>query len=71
MACERAEHVLPQVRPYLADLPVLADSGYEGASADVHVPVKSPQAAGNWTRIPEPGTRCLGPCATRANAASP
>jgi len=36
------EHVLPQARPYLKDLPLLADSGYEGASADVHVPVKKP-----------------------------
>jgi DDE superfamily endonuclease len=31
--------VLPQARPYL---PLLADSGYEGAGAGVHVPVKKP-----------------------------
>ncbi len=36
------EHVLPGLRPYLKDLPVLADSGYEGAGAGVHVPVKKP-----------------------------
>jgi DDE superfamily endonuclease len=34
--------VLPQARPYLKDLPFLADSGYEGAGAGVHVPVKKP-----------------------------
>ena len=34
------QHVLPGARPYLADLPVLADSGYEGAGVGVHVPVK-------------------------------
>jgi len=36
------EHVLPEARPYLTDLPFLADSGYEGAGAGVHVPVKKP-----------------------------
>lgn len=36
------QHVLPQARPYLKDLPMLADSGYEGAGAGVHVPVKKP-----------------------------
>jgi hypothetical protein len=36
------ELVLPEARPYLKDLPVLADSGYEGAGAGVLVPVKSP-----------------------------
>jgi hypothetical protein len=36
------EHVLPEARPYLKDLPFLADSGYEGAGAGVHVPVKKP-----------------------------
>jgi len=36
------ELVLPQARPYLKDLPILADSGYEGAGAGVHVPVKKP-----------------------------
>jgi hypothetical protein len=39
------ELVLPGLRPYLKNLPVLADSGYEGAGAGVHVPVKRP--AGN------------------------
>ena len=36
------ELVLPQARPYLKDLPFLADSGYEGAGAGVFVPVKKP-----------------------------
>jgi hypothetical protein len=40
------EHVLPQARPYLQDLPVLADSGYEGAGAGVHIPVKNPAGGG-------------------------
>jgi hypothetical protein len=40
------EHVLPQARPYLQDLPVLADSGYEGAGSGVHVPVKNPAGGG-------------------------
>jgi hypothetical protein len=34
--------VLPEARPHLKDLPILADSGYEGAGAGVHVPVKKP-----------------------------
>jgi hypothetical protein len=37
------ELVLPAARPYLRKLPVLADSGYEGAGAGVHVPVKKPR----------------------------
>jgi hypothetical protein len=36
------ELVLPGARLYLKDLPVLADSGYEGAGAGVLVPVKRP-----------------------------
>ena len=36
--------VLPVARPYLKDLPILADSGYEGAGAGVHVPVKKPRS---------------------------
>ena len=64
------ELVLPEARPYLKDLPFLADSGYEGAGAGVHVPVKKPPAA-NSISIRKPATRCCAPCATRANAASP
>jgi DDE superfamily endonuclease/Helix-turn-helix of DDE superfamily endonuclease len=37
------ELVLPGARPYLKDLPFLADSGYEGAGAGVLVPVKKPR----------------------------
>jgi hypothetical protein len=37
------ELVLPEARPYLGKLPFLADSGYEGAGAGVHVPVKKPR----------------------------
>jgi DDE superfamily endonuclease/Helix-turn-helix of DDE superfamily endonuclease len=40
------QHVLPGARPYLKDLPVLAGSGYEGAGAGVHVPVKKPPRGG-------------------------
>jgi hypothetical protein len=36
------ELVLPGARPYLKQLPFLADSGYEGAGAGVLVPVKKP-----------------------------
>ena len=36
------EHVLPGLRPWLKNLPVLAGSGYEGAGTGVHVPVKKP-----------------------------
>jgi hypothetical protein len=36
------EPVLPEARPYLKDLPFLADSGYEGVGAGVLVPVKKP-----------------------------
>ncbi len=36
------ELVLPEARPYLKDLPILADSRYEGAGAGVLVPVKKP-----------------------------
>ncbi len=36
------ELVLPEARPYLKDLPILADSGYEGAGAGVLVPVRRP-----------------------------
>jgi len=32
--------VLPEARPYLKKVPILADSGYEGAGAGVLVPVK-------------------------------
>src|SRR5438128_1743467 len=35
--------VLPEARPYLKDLPFLADSGFEGAGAGVHVPVRKPR----------------------------
>jgi len=36
------ELVLLQARPYLKNLPILADSGYEGAGPGVLVPVKKP-----------------------------
>jgi hypothetical protein len=47
------EQVLAVVRPYLKDLPLLADSGYEGAGHGVHVPVKKPAGGGEL----DPGTR--------------
>ncbi len=35
--------LLPAARPYTAKMPILADSGYEGAGKGVHVPVKKPR----------------------------
>lgn len=35
--------VLPGVRPFTATVPVLADSGYQGAGQGVHTPVKRPK----------------------------
>jgi hypothetical protein len=49
------EHVLAVVRPYLENLPVLADSGYEGAGHGIHVPVRKP--AGNRELDPDTRTR--------------
>ena len=40
------ELVLDVVRPYLGDMPILADPGYEGAGHGVHTPVKQPQDGG-------------------------
>jgi hypothetical protein len=37
------ELVLPGLKPYLREIPCLADSGYEGACAGVLVPVKEPR----------------------------
>ena len=54
------ELVLPAARPYLKDLPFLADSGYEGAGAEVLVPVKKARANSIWTR--KPVTCCCAPC---------
>ena len=58
--------VLAILAPYLQDLPVLADSGYEGAGHGVYTPVKKPKdgyeldadtrAYNNLLR----GLRCLG-----------
>jgi len=50
------ELVLPEARPYLKDLPILADSGYEGAGAGVLVPVKRP-ARGELDVNTKPATR--------------
>lgn len=35
--------VLPAARPYTGKMPILADSGYEGAGKGVHVPVRKPR----------------------------
>ncbi len=47
------ELVLGILRPYLKDLPVLADGGYEGAGHGVHTPVKRPSG----TQELDPDTR--------------
>ncbi|MEO3876804.1 transposase family protein, partial [Nonomuraea sp. B12E4] len=60
------EQVLATIRPYLKDLPLLADSGYEGAGLGVYVPVKRPAGGGELdvdTRTRNAllrGLRCLG-----------
>lgn len=64
------EFVLPGARPYLRDLPLPADSGYEEAGAGVLVPVEKPRR-GELDINTKPATHCCAPCATRANAASP
>jgi IS5 family transposase len=40
------EHVLAILRSFLNDLPVLADSGYDGAGCGIHVPVRRPAGGG-------------------------
>jgi hypothetical protein len=40
------EHVLAILRPFLKDLPVLADLGYYGAGCGIHVPVRKPAGGG-------------------------
>ena len=50
-----AQHLLAILRPFLKDLPVLADSGYEGAGHGVHVPVRKP--AGDRELDPDTRTR--------------
>lgn len=60
------EQVLAIIRPYLKEMPLLADSGYEGAGLGVHVPVKQPAGGGELdvdTRTRNAllrGLRCLG-----------
>jgi hypothetical protein len=34
------------LRPFLKDLPVVADSGYDGAGCGIHVPVRKPAGGG-------------------------
>ena len=38
--------MLAIARPCLKDLPVLADSGYEGAGYGIHAPVRKPAGSG-------------------------
>lgn len=64
------EQVLPAARLYLKNLPILADSGYEGAGPGVQVPVKNPAKA-NSASTRSPATSCFAASATRENAASP
>jgi hypothetical protein len=57
------EHALAILRPSLKDLPVLADSGYEGAGCGIHVPVRRPAGGGELdlnTRTRNALLRCLG-----------
>lgn len=61
--------VLPEARPYLKKVPILADSGYEGAGAGVLVPVKKPR--NGELDINTKTTCCSAEPATRENAPSP
>jgi hypothetical protein len=38
--------ILAVLRPYLKNLPVLADCGHEGAGCGIHIPVKQPAGGG-------------------------
>ena len=60
------ELILATLAPYLRDLPVLADGGYEGAGPGVHTPVKQPKDGygldpdtRTYNRLLR-GLRCLG-----------
>jgi hypothetical protein len=65
-------HALPALyRTAATNLPTLADLGYDGAGLGIHIPVKQPPAAGNWTLIPAPATSSSARCAAWANAGSP
>ena len=64
------QNVLGVLRPFLADLPVLADLGYEGAGCGVHVPAKKPQEPGNSASARGRVTRCSARPAAWASAAS-
>ena len=54
-----------------ADLPTLADPGYDGAGIGIHIPVKRPLAGGNSILVPAPVTPSSARCAASANAGSP
>jgi DDE superfamily endonuclease len=63
------ELVLPEARPYLKDLPILAGSGYEGAGAGV-TSRRGSQPAVNRIPMRKPATRFCDLCATKGNAGS-
>ena len=48
------EHLLVTLWPFLKDLPVLADSGYEGAGDGVHIPVRKPTGGRELDPVPDP-----------------
>jgi hypothetical protein len=48
------EQVLGVLGPFLAVMPVLVDSGYQGAGRRVHIPVKRPAGGGEL----DTDTRC-------------
>jgi len=65
-------HALPALYRAARDgLPTLADPGYEGAGADILIPVKQPPTGGNSISIPAPATRSSARFAAWANAGSP
>ncbi len=63
-------HALPALYHAAADLPTLADPGYEGAGIGIHIPVNSRLAGGNSMSIPAPATPSSVPCGAWASVGS-
>ena len=65
-------HALPGLyRVAAADLPTLADPGYDGAGIGIHIPSSSQPTAGTSISIPAPATPSCARCAAWENAGSP
>ncbi len=64
-------HALPALHWAAADLPTLADPGYDGAGIGIHIPVKQPADGRDSISAHAPATRFSALCAASANAGSP